>query len=59
VADEFHASYEGPARNEYLRVLGGYVADLGGRLEDGPAGLLAAFEGRQITIRFGPVSGHG
>jgi hypothetical protein len=57
VANEFHTSYNGPARAEYLRVLGDYETDLGGRLEDGPTGLLAAFEGRRITIRFGPMSG--
>jgi hypothetical protein len=59
VAGEFYATYAGPERAAYVRILGAYVADLGGRLDDGPAGLGAAFEGRQIAIRFGPVSGGG
>jgi hypothetical protein len=37
VADEFHASYDGPARAEYLRVLGEWVTNLGGRLEESPS----------------------
>ena len=57
VAGEFHATYVGPDRAEYLHVLGDYVADLGGRLEDGPTGPLVAVDGRRIAIRFGPLSG--
>jgi len=57
VAGDFHATYVGPDRAEYLRVLGGYMADLGGRLEDGPTGPLVAVDGRRIAIRFGPLSG--
>ena len=57
VAGEFYATYVGPDRAEYLRVLGDYVADLGGRLEDGPTGPLVAVDGRRIAIRFDPLSG--
>jgi hypothetical protein len=57
VAGEFHASYVGPDRAGYLHVLGDYLADLGGRLEDGPSGPVVAVDGRQIAIRFGPLSG--
>jgi hypothetical protein len=57
VAGEFHATYVGPDRSAYLRVLGDYLADLGGRLEDGPSGPVVAVDGRRIAIRFGPLSG--
>jgi hypothetical protein len=57
VAGEFHATYVGPDRAGYLHVLGDYLADLGGRLEDGPSGPVVAVDGRRIAIRFGPVSG--
>ena len=57
VAGEFHASYVGPDRAGYLHVLGDYLADLGGRLEDGPSGPVVAVDGRRIVIRFGRISG--
>jgi hypothetical protein len=57
LAGEFFASYDGPQRSEYLRVLGDIVADLGGTLADEPSGTVAAFEGRRIAIRFGTLSG--
>jgi hypothetical protein len=57
VAGEFHATYVGPDRAGYLHVLGDYLADLGGRLEDGPTGPVVSVDGRRIAIRFGPVSG--
>jgi len=57
VAGEFHATYLGPDRAGYLHVLGDYLADLGGRLEDGPGGPVVAVDGRRIAIRFGPRSG--
>ena len=53
VADEFQATYQGPERSEYLRVLAAYVADLGGALENAQAGVTAAFADRRIAIRFG------
>lgn len=53
MADEFHATYEGPERSEYVRVLSANVADLGGYLEVGPLGVAAAFGDRRIAIRFG------
>ena len=54
VAGEFHATYLGPDRAGYLRVLGDYLADLGGRLEElGAKELVADFGGRRITIRLG------
>jgi len=51
--DEFHATYAGPGRSEYLRVLGAYVANCGGRLDPGPDGCVAVFDDRRIAIRFG------
>jgi len=57
VAGEFHATYVGPDRAGYLHVLGDYLADLGGRLEDGPGGPVVAVDGRRIAIRFGRLSG--
>jgi hypothetical protein len=49
--DEFQASYRGPERSEYVRVLAVIVAGLGGSLESGAMGL-AAFDDRKIKIRF-------
>ena len=57
VAGEFHATYVGPDRAGYLHVLGDYLADLGGRLEEGPTGPVVAVDGRRIAIRFGRISG--
>jgi hypothetical protein len=57
VAGEFHATYVGPDRAGYLHVLGDYLADLGGRLEEGPSGPVVAVDGRRIVIRFGRISG--
>jgi hypothetical protein len=57
IAGEFHATYVGPDRARYLHVLGDYLADLGGRLEDGPNGPVVAVDGRRIVIRFGWMSG--
>jgi hypothetical protein len=57
VAGEFHATYAGLDRAGYLRVLGDYLADLGGRIEDGPIGPEIAVDGRRIALQFGPSSG--
>jgi hypothetical protein len=57
VAGEFHASYAGPDRAGYLRVLGDYLADLAGRIEQGPTGPVVAVDGRRIALQFGPSSG--
>jgi hypothetical protein len=57
VAGDFYATYVGSDRAAYLRVLGDYLADLGGRLEDGPTGPMVAVDGRRIAIRFGALSG--
>jgi hypothetical protein len=57
VAGEFHATYLGPDRAGYLHVLGDYLPDLGGRLEDGPSGPVVEVDGRRIAIRFGPAIG--
>jgi hypothetical protein len=38
--------------------VGRWVADLGGVVEEGPAGAAVRFESRRIAIHFGPVSGH-
>jgi hypothetical protein len=57
IAGEFHATYEGPDRRAYLDVLGRWLSDLGGVVEDGPAGASATLDGRRIAIRFGLVSG--
>jgi hypothetical protein len=51
--DEFRATYIGPERSEYLRVLGGIVSGLGGSLESTPSGASVAYAGRRIAIRFG------
>ena len=58
LTDEYEATYGGPDRAAYLTTLSGWLADLGGALEDGPGGPTARFPGRTIAIRFGPVSGH-
>ncbi len=57
VAGEFDATYVGPDRAEYLHVLGDYLADLGGRIEQGPTGPVVAVAGRRIALQFGPSSG--
>ena len=57
VAGEFHATYVGPDRAGYLRVLGDYLADLGGQIEQGPMGPEVAVDGRRIALQFGPSSG--
>jgi hypothetical protein len=57
VADEFQATYEGPERAEYLRILGVEVADLGGALERVTGGAAATFADRRIAIRFGVGGG--
>jgi hypothetical protein len=51
--DEFQASYRGPERSEYVRVLAVIVSGLGGSLEVGASGVSAAFDDRRIAIRFG------
>jgi hypothetical protein len=50
---EFQATYRGPERSEYLRVLSDILAGLGGSLEIGPSGVAAAFADHRIAIRFG------
>jgi hypothetical protein len=57
VAGEFETTYVGPDRADYLHVLGDYLADLGGRLEEGPSGPVVAVDGRRIVIWFGRMSG--
>ena len=56
VAGEFDATYVGPDRAGYLHVLGDYLADLGGQIEQGPTGPVVAVDGRRIAIRFGALS---
>jgi hypothetical protein len=56
-ANEFHSSYAGAEREFYLGVLGTFVLDLGGQLEERPGGVVVAFDGREITIRFGAATG--
>jgi hypothetical protein len=51
--DEFQATYRGPERSEYVRMLSVIVAGLGGSLEVSPVGAAAVFEDRRIAIRFG------
>ncbi len=58
MADEFHSTYEGQERAEYLRVLAGTVADLGGRLEESDRRVDVAFGDRRIAILFGAGRGH-
>jgi hypothetical protein len=54
VATEFRASYWGAERSVYVATLAGHVTDLGGHLEEaGGGGLVATFDERQITVRFG------
>jgi hypothetical protein len=53
LVDEFHATYAGPERSEYLRILSANLAGLGGSLEIEPSGVAAAFADRRISIRFG------
>jgi len=49
---EFQATYRGPERSEYIRVLTDILAGLGGSLEAGAIDLAATFEDRRIRIRF-------
>jgi hypothetical protein len=49
---EFQATYRGPERTEYVRVLTEIVAGLGGSLEVGTIDLAATFADRRIRIRF-------
>ncbi len=58
LANQFVTTYAGPDRRAYLDALGGWLADLGAVIEDGPDGSTVRIEGRRITIRFGPLSGH-
>jgi hypothetical protein len=51
--DEYQATYRGPERSEYVRVLTEIVAGLGGSLEVQPSCLWADFADRRIAIRFG------
>jgi hypothetical protein len=53
LVDEFHASYAGPERSEYLRILSANLTGLGGSLEVESSGVAAAFADRRISIRFG------
>ena len=53
MSDEFRATYRGPERAEYVRVLAAIVADLGGALASGASGVAVAFVDRRIAIRFG------
>ena len=57
VAGEFHATYVGPDRAGYLHVLGDYLADLGGRVEQVATGPEVVVDGQRIAIRFGRLSG--
>jgi hypothetical protein len=57
LVDEFHATYAGPERSEYLRILSANLAGLGGSLEIEPSGVAAAFADRRISIRFGGAGG--
>ena len=58
LVDEFQATYAGPDRHAYMTALGSWVLDMGGAVEEGPAGPAVRFDGRRIAIRFGPISGH-
>jgi hypothetical protein len=58
MADEFHSTYDGRERAEYLRVLADTVADLGGRLEESDRRVDVAFGDRRIAILFGAGRGH-
>jgi hypothetical protein len=49
---EFHATYRGSERSEYVRVVMEIVAGLGGSLDAGAIGLAATFADRQIKILF-------
>src|SRR5439155_10305837 len=53
LTDEFRATYPGPERAEYLRVLASIVADLGGALDTRGSRVAVVFDNRRITIRFG------
>ncbi len=53
LVDEFHATYAGPERSDYLRVLSANLTGLGGSLEIEESGVAATFADRRISIRFG------
>ena len=50
---EFQATYRGPERSEYVRVLAVIVAGLGGSLQISPSDAAAVFDDRRVAIRFG------
>ena len=50
--DEIRASYFGPERGEYARVMREFLADLGGTLDELPDRLVARIRGREISVRF-------
>jgi len=53
VEDEIRAAYHGDRRDVYVRTLATYLADLGGRLDQGPDTDLVAHIGtRRIRLRF-------
>jgi hypothetical protein len=49
---EFQATYRGPERSEYVRVLTEIVTGLGGSVDAGAIDLAATFEDRRIKIHF-------
>jgi len=49
---EFQATYRGPERSEYVRVLTEIVAGLGGSVDAETIDLAATFDDRRIQIRF-------
>jgi len=51
--NEYQATYRGPERLEYVRVLSEIVSGLDGSLETGPTDLTVRFQDRRIKIRFG------
>jgi hypothetical protein len=52
VENRLQASYRGPERAEYVRVLTGFVSDLGGSIEEGPSELVATIGERRISVAF-------
>ena len=52
VENRLQASYRGPERAEYVRVLSGFVVDLGGTLEERPGELVATIGARRIAVAF-------
>lgn len=57
-ANEFQSSYAGPDRTAYLERLAIWLSDCGAVVHNSSTGAIVDFDGRQVSILFGPGIGH-